>query len=76
MVQHYKIKTDRANRNEEKMRLAILSVPNKEMLLRKAAQACMVRKDALHRRIKKELMNVTQDSQDQKSLGAFKTVLS
>ena len=53
MVRNYKRKTDRANWDEEKMRLAILAVHNKEMSLRKAAQSFLVSKDALNRRLKR-----------------------
>ena len=76
MVQTYKRKTGRASWDEEMMKLAILSVQKNELSIRKAAQAFEVPKDALHRRLKKQIKSVSEESQHEKALGAFKTVLS
>jgi hypothetical protein len=51
MVRNYVCKTQRANWNEDQMRLFISAVEKKELLIRKAATAYGAPKDALNRRV-------------------------
>ena len=76
MVRNYKRKTNRANWSEEKMKLAILAVENKELSIRKAAVVFGVPKDSLNRRVKGKLKSLSAGEKHKKILGRYRAILT